>query len=128
LCPGSLPVTDAETTIMTFLGRNFVDPNLIDANNHWQQKYANQYVSSVADFTVSSTSSDGKLATIAGPSVVKSVNGANHDWTDDSTIVYDLTKEVPTSVRVVSKQSARGSHSYSSTMVFTLTKDSLAAH
>lgn len=125
LCPGSLPVTDAETTLMTFFTHNFVDPSEIDANNHWQQKYTNQYVSSIADFTVASTSNDGKLATILGHSTVKSVNGANQDWTDDSKIVYDLTKEVPTSVHVVSKQAARGSHSYSSTMDFTLIKDSL---
>jgi hypothetical protein len=125
LCGGSLPVTDAETTLMTFLARNFVDPNAIDANNHWQQQYSNQYVRSVADFTVTSTANDGKLATILGHSTVKSVNGANRDWTDDSKIVYDLTKEVPTSVHVVSKQAARGSHSYSSTMDFTLTEDSL---
>jgi hypothetical protein len=125
LCPGSLPVTDAETTLMTFLAHNFVDPNAIDANNHWQEKYSNQYVDSVGDFTVTSTANDGKLATIVGHSAVKSVNGANQDWTDDSKIVYDLTKEVPTSVHVVSKQAARGSHSYSSTMDFTLTKDSL---
>ena len=111
---------------MTFLAHNFVDPE----RHRCKQSLAGKVLESVRqlgrrDFTVTSTASDGKLATILGHSTVKSVNGANQDWTDDSKIVYDLTKEVPTSVHVVSKQAARGSHSYSSTMDFTLTKDSL---
>lgn len=125
LCNPSLPVTDAETALMPFLAHNFVDPNAVDANNHWQVKYSNQYVDAVGDFTVASMSADGKIATIVGHATAKSVTGANRDWTDDSKLTYDVTKEVPTSVHVVSKQTSRGSHSYSVTMDFKLTKDSL---
>jgi hypothetical protein len=126
LCPGTLPVTDAETTLMQFLGRNFIDASAIDASNHFQQKYSNQYVTSVGDFTIVSTAADGKLATIQGHTTVKSVNGVNSDWTDNSKLVYDLTKEVPVSLHVDSRQKTRGDASYSAIMDFKLTKDSLS--
>jgi hypothetical protein len=126
ICPPQLPVTDAETTILGFLGRNFVDPTLIDANNHWERKVNGDFATIKADFTVASTTGDGKLATIEGHSEIRSTNGANRNWDDNSKIVYDLTMEVPTSVHDVSVEGARGNHSYQSTMDFTLKSDSLA--
>ena len=125
VCPASMPVTDAETTLMTFLAHDFVDSNAIDGNNHWHQMYSNEYVDAKADFTVTAMADDGKLATIVGHSVEKSANGVHQDWIDDSKIVYDLTKEVPTLVHVSSKQASRGNSMYSVTMDFSLTKDSL---
>jgi hypothetical protein len=126
ICPQELPVTDAETILMTFMGRGFVDPSLIDANNHWQRHYDDKFVSVVADFTVASTDSSGKIATIDGVSKTSSLNGANRNWIDTSKFQYDLSMEVPTQVHMDSEQSVRGVVGYKATFDYHLKKDSLA--
>jgi len=106
ICPPELPVTDAENTVMEFLGRNFINPANLDGANHWKVAFQNSYVSLDSNFVIDEVDT-AHLATITGTSVVKSVDGNGSNWDEKSKIVYDLTKTVPTSIHDVAIQSAQ---------------------
>jgi hypothetical protein len=54
----------AETTmLLTYLGRKFLDPSRLDANDHWQVKQVDETDTVTADYTV--TKMDGDVVTIS---------------------------------------------------------------
>ena len=125
ICPQNLPVTDAETTLMAYLGRNFFDPSLLDAKGHWQRSFADKEVSDVSDFTVVG-SSDANPLNVKMHSEVKSLTGVGPSWHDDSTFTYDPALNVPISIHDVAIQTAQGSSMTKAVMEFQLAKDSFA--
>jgi hypothetical protein len=126
VCPDQLQVTDAENEIMTFLGRGFYDPSLVDAQHQWTRTYSNKNVSVVSTFAIAGAPDANPLA-ITEASQITSLNGAFYNWKDNAHLSYDTALEVPVKLHDVALQQQRGSSSVQTTMDFQLTKDSFAA-
>jgi hypothetical protein len=125
VCPEELQVTDAENTLMGFLGRGFYDPTLVDAQHQWQRSYSNKYVSVVSTFTITGPP-DANPLNISSKSEIKSMTGAFSNWNDQAQLTYDTALEVPLHVHDVALQIGRQASSVQTTTEITLTKDSFA--
>jgi hypothetical protein len=96
LCDPNKTVYNEEYTLLRFLGRNFVDPNRLDANRHWAIKQDSGELDVHADYVVNSTN-NGKLQITETRSVRRSGGGSL--TTDIQTkIGYDLAQSLPTSI------------------------------
>ncbi|HEY1428545.1 MAG TPA: hypothetical protein VGF18_03165, partial [Candidatus Tumulicola sp.] len=81
VCPEELQVTDAENTILGFLGRGFYDPTLVDAQHQWQRSYSNKYVSAESTFTITGPP-DANPLSIGVKTQIKSMTGAFSNWNE----------------------------------------------
>jgi hypothetical protein len=54
VCDPSKPVNSEEYTLLRFLGANFIDPNEIDAKQHWVVAHKSSTESVSADYTIAS--------------------------------------------------------------------------
>jgi hypothetical protein len=125
VCPEHLDVTDAENELMSYFGRTFLDPSIIDETGHWTRTFANQYVSVTSNYAVVG-SGDANPLTIDATTKITSIGGLSSNWDDQARLTYDRTMTIPVTLHDVAIQHARGSSSMQSTMDFKLTKDSFA--
>lgn len=125
VCPAELNVTDAENELMTYLGRGFYDPTLVDAQHQWTRTYSNNNVSVASTFTITGAP-DANPLSITETSQITSQNGAFHNWKDNARLTYDPDLEVPIKIHDLALQQGRGATSVQTIMDFQLTKDSFA--
>jgi hypothetical protein len=125
VCPEHLDVTDAENEIMTYLGRGFLDPSIIDDKGQWQRQFSNKYVAVTANFIVTGNPDANPLA-IDAKTTITSIGGLSSNWDDTAHLTYDRMLDVPVTLHDVAIEHARGNQSTQTTMDFKLTKDSLA--
>jgi hypothetical protein len=125
VCPEHLDVTDAENEIMTYLGRGFLDPSIIDEKGQWVRQFSNKYVAVASQFIVVGNPDANPLA-IDAKTTITSVGGESSNYDDTAHLTYDRMLDVPVTLHDVAVEHARGSQSTQTTMDFKLTKDSLA--
>jgi hypothetical protein len=97
ICDPNKTVYTEEYTLLRFLGGNFIDPNQLDAAKHWQVvQNGGDGMEVTADYTINSNNSG--VMKIGEKRKVRE-QGAGHLTTDiESTVGYDFTRLVPTSV------------------------------
>lgn len=126
-CPGEVrPLSDAENTLLSFLGRGFIDSSKMDANNHWQRAYKGKDISVVDDFTASDPG-NGKTVNVVESKKVSSNVPSVGNTAAELKIVYDTTMSVPDSVHDEAHE-AFANGTVQITMDLQLTKDSFATH
>lgn len=119
-------LSDAENLLLSFLGRGFIDPNALDAHNHWQRSYNGKDVNVVTDYTLTDQG-DGRPAIVAKHSKITSRVPTVGDSVEDARIVYDRALSVPDSVHDTMDESFTDG-SLQTTFDITLTSDSFAKH
>ena len=95
ICDPNKTVYPEEYTLLRFLGRNFVDPNQLDANRHWSVTQNTSASDVRADYTIGSNANG--VMQIGETRRIRPSSGA--DTTDVQTkIAYDFARAVPTNV------------------------------
>jgi len=127
-CDPTKPTNSEELTLLRFLGANFVDPDKVDANNHWPIAVDAGGVSVKADYTIVKND-DGVLAINEARHVEG--HGFGAITTDVQTkLTYNGRMQVPTSIdEYASERKNSGIEGISTTVFQTtlrLTGDSLA--
>ncbi|MBV8117925.1 MAG: hypothetical protein JOZ01_08085 [Candidatus Eremiobacteraeota bacterium] len=97
VCDPNKKITTEELTLLRLLGSNFIDPNQLDAQRHWQRQQQAGAASSTSDFTISNNAN--AIMTIAESRVEKDATGARPQTSDiTGTIHYDLGRTIPTAI------------------------------
>jgi hypothetical protein len=96
LCDPNKTVYTEEYTLLRFLGSNFVDPNQLDKNKHWEISQNSPAEDVTADYVISG-SNNGAMQ-IAETRKIRPVNGGSLTTDVQTKIGYDSTKSIPTSV------------------------------
>ncbi|MGA8534744.1 MAG: hypothetical protein WB615_11590 [Candidatus Tumulicola sp.] len=97
VCDPNKKINAEELTLLRLLGSNFVDPNQLDAKQHWQRLQQNGSASSTSDFTISKNANG--VMTISETRVEKDGSGARPRTSEiTGTIGYDFGRTVPTSI------------------------------
>lgn len=107
-------LSSVETEVARLLGRNFVDGNNLDANNHWQIAGKLGADSETDDFTV--TANDNGVVSITEKREITGANPSSHA----GTISYDMNRTIPLSVKYTD-----GPGATPTSVQVTLTSDSL---
>ena len=127
-CDANQVVNLEEMTLLRFLGSTFVNPDLIDAKNHWRYDQGNSTMSTVADYTI--TANNNGVMNIDETREVKLTGSVPQTTDGTAKITYDFPKLIPTKVDeyVTTRQSAGGGDTSTTTYntVLTLASDSLA--
>lgn len=124
LCPSYPHPSDAEWSLLGYLGRQFVDNAPWDSNNHWQRKDSSRDYDLVEDFTLADASNP-QLVRVTETKKTHLHDARMTERTDDVAIVYDRTKEIPDSIRDEMK-SWNASGSSNAVFEFKLITDSYA--
>jgi hypothetical protein len=96
ICPPAPAPSDAEWVLLGYLGRQFVDAAPWE-HNHWQRSEKTEQFSLLEDFSLSD-SVNARRTVIHEKKRTEIHNGGYDNRTDDVTITYDRTMEVPTAV------------------------------
>ncbi|HEY5425021.1 MAG TPA: hypothetical protein VIJ77_00575 [Candidatus Tumulicola sp.] len=97
VCDSSKKINAEELALLRFLGSNFIDPNQIDANRHWQERQQSATRSAAADFTIAKNA--GGVMTINESSTIRDTSGGRPQTSDvTGTIGYDFGRTIPTSI------------------------------
>lgn len=86
-------LSTVETELARLMGRNFVDGNNLDANNHWRIAGTLGADSLTDDFTV--TANNNGIVSITEARETTGANASHHA----GTISYDMNRTVPLSVK-----------------------------
>jgi hypothetical protein len=128
ICDPNKTVNSEELTLLRFLGRNFIDPNKLDEKGHWRLDESNAASSMTADYGVA-PGKNGAVS-VQETRVVKDLGGRPATTDVTTTIVYDLSRQVPTSIQeyAVRRDSSSGAGVMKTTVQTTLSlvSDSLA--
>ncbi|MDQ2680336.1 MAG: hypothetical protein M3Y21_04845 [Candidatus Eremiobacteraeota bacterium] len=95
-CDPSRKVNDEEMAALRYLGRSFVDPTALDANNHWRIANASPALDISADYTVKSNTNGILNIDFQRVLAVKGAQASN--TTTDGSLVYNLTDDVPSQI------------------------------
>ncbi len=128
ICDPNATVHPEEYTIMRFLGANFVDPALIDANRHWKVASNGAGFSASSDYTLGKP--NGDAMPISETRTVTYQGGVTGHADVTSSIVYDIAKQVPLSIEETTmNHSSSGSQDSDQTVEVTakLIADSMGA-
>jgi hypothetical protein len=109
ICDPNKHINAEEYTLLRFLGAHFVDPNQVDAKQHWHVEREGR-VSTVADYTISKNDS-GKLS-IGEVRVIKEQGANAQTTTFDTTIGYDFNHVVPTAISEQSTERSERDNQY----------------
>jgi hypothetical protein len=128
ICDPNKTINSEELTLLRFLGRNFIDPNRIDASGRWAYSDSSPAAATTSNYTI--TTGKNGTATIQETRVVKDL-GARPVTTDiTTTIEYNLANQVPTKVQEYSEQrefqGAQGMMKTTVQTTLTLASDSMA--
>ena len=129
ICDSSKRVNQEEMTLLRVLGRNFVNPSLMDGKRHWQNGGSMPGGSETNDYTIVRDDNNGMLA-INYVRVLK-VEGAQGFRADtNGQMTYNQKMSVPTQVKedTVTRQQLGGGQDdrTEQQLTLTLTMDSLA--
>jgi hypothetical protein len=96
ICDPNARIGPEEYTAVRFLGVNFVDPALIDANKHWHLASDSPAYSASSDYRIAKM--DGTMMTIDESRKLVYRGGMESTADVTSSIVYDFAHKMPTSV------------------------------
>ncbi len=119
------PPTDAIAVLLSHLGRNFYDPSIVDDKGHWERRIDDKDMKIVASFSMP-PHAGGKPAMIYEHRDIKSLDGTQDDYTEDSRISYDIDLSVPDSITNEAAQASRGEGYVRTKIDLSLSKDSFA--
>jgi hypothetical protein len=121
-------LNEEEMNLLRFLGRNFVNPALIDAHNHWRYASTDAQSSETNDYTIGKTTGD--LLDISYQRVLKVQGAQGFDATTDGTLTYNKAMTMPVAIKEqTTTRKNTGSGNYDTVrqdMSFTLAQDSMA--
>ncbi len=129
VCDPNKKVNEEEMSLLRVLGRNFVNPSLLDAKRHWQSVETMAGGNETNDYTIASDDNDGKLG-IDYVRVLR-VEGANGYRADtNGTLSYNQKLSVPVQLKedtVTRQHLGQGQDDrVEQQLTLTLTTDSLA--
>jgi len=128
ICDPNKTVNPEEYTLLRFLASNFVDPNQVDAKQHWSVTQSSGGMDVRSDYTIETNS--GGIMTIGEKRSI--AQEAHRSTTTDiqTKIGYDFNRLLPTSVdEYVTQRSDAGAQGISTTIYQTtlkLVSDSMA--
>jgi hypothetical protein len=121
-------VNEEESSLLRFLGRNFVNPALVDKNNHWQTTASDGQSKETNDFTLGKASAD--TVPITYQRVLKVEGASGFDATTDGSLTYNEKLSVPVLIKedtTTRKNTGMGNYDTNRQQItLTLTGDSLA--
>jgi hypothetical protein len=126
ICDASAKINYEELTLLRFLGANFIDPNQIDAKQHWKVGESNGPYSVSADYTIASNANG--LMKITEDRIVSPTK--TETSTVNSTIGYDFNRQIPTAINEYSMERSERGEQYTTVKmetVLNLQTDSMAA-
>jgi hypothetical protein len=110
VCDPNKRVNPEELTLVRFLGAHFVDPNNLDAKQHWHVERTGA-IASQADYTISKNV-NGAL-TIDEVRVVNENGSRPMTSNINATIGYDFNRAIPTSIQEYMIQRSEHGEQYS---------------
>ncbi|MBV9719568.1 MAG: hypothetical protein JOZ77_09615 [Candidatus Eremiobacteraeota bacterium] len=119
ICDPNAKVNAEEYTLLRFLGKSFVDPNTIDAKNHWQIADDVPAIKIQADYTIASN--DKGLMNIGETRSVDQRDVGTLKSAIQSSIVYDYNRLVPIRINEYDTQRQYGGSSGTSTSTYETT-------
>ena len=116
ICDPNATINSEELTLLRFVGRNFIDPNKLDDKGHWRLEQSNAVESTTADYTLA----PGKNGIVAvhETRVVKDLGGRPVTTDVTTSIVYDVNRQIPTTVQEYAER--REASSFSGSMKTTV--------
>jgi hypothetical protein len=97
ICDPNATINSEELTLLRFIGRNFIDPNKLDEKGHWRLDQSNAAESTTSDYSLA----PGKngIVSIQESRVIKDFGGRPVTTDVTTSIVYDMNRQIPTSVQ-----------------------------
>jgi len=130
VCDPSKAVNPEELTLLRFLGANFFDPNLLDANQHWAISFTQGRTKVNADYTV--RSNDSGVMKIDETRHVEDTSQGSITVDTQTKIDYNANRLLPTAIdEYATEEQHSGVVGVSSTTyqtTFSLVSDSMAKH
>jgi hypothetical protein len=126
ICDPNAKITYEELTLLRFLGSNFVDPNQLDAKQHWKVGESNGTYSVSADYTIASNAKG--VMKISEDRIVSPTKSETS--TVNSTIGYDFNRQIPTAITEYAIERRERGEQYTTTKtetVLSLQTDSMPA-
>jgi hypothetical protein len=102
ICDPNKTVYTEEYTLLRFLGGNFVDPNALDANRHWQIVQNTPTLDVTANYTINSQSNG--IMQIGESRSLRYPKGGSLTTDIQSKIGYDFKRSLPISVDEYTQQ------------------------
>jgi hypothetical protein len=116
MCDPNKTVNPEEYTLMRFLASNFIDPDKVDANQHWEVAQTSGNFTSKADYTIKSIQ-DGMMA-IDETRSIKTTGNSRQTTDVQSKITYNGPLLVPTSIDEYVTQRLEGGVSGNATTIY----------
>jgi hypothetical protein len=126
ICDPNAKINYEELTLLRFLGSNFVDPNQIDAKQHWKVGESNGTYAISADYTIASNANG--VMKIDEDRIVSPTK--TESSTINATIGYDFNRQIPTAITEYSIERRERGEQYTTVKtetVLNLQADSMAA-
>jgi hypothetical protein len=121
-------LNEEESSLLRFLGRNFINPATVDQKNHWQYTASDPQSQETSDYTLGKAAGDVVPITYQRVLKVAGVNG--FDATTDGKLTYNQKSSVPVSIiedTTTRKSTGMGNYDTNRQQItLTLTGDSLA--
>ena len=121
-------LNEEESSLLRFLGRNFVNKSQLDAKNHWRYSASDAQSQETNDFTLGTATGDTLPITYQRVLKVQGVHGFNA--TTDGTLTYDEKMSVPVNIKeetITRRDTGMGNYdTVQQQMTLTLSTDSLA--
>lgn len=95
-CDPNVTVTNEEYTLLRFLGANFIDPNQIDAKQHWAVSQTSGPTSLTADYTIKTN--DNGVMTIEEKRHIKNTSEGTTTSDIETQLDYNFNRLLPTSI------------------------------
>lgn len=111
ICETGKKINEEEYTLLRLLGKDFVNPALMDSHHHWQLSSSSADTTEVNDYTLSSQT-DG-MATIVLSRDLKVRGPQGFDASTTGHVGYNLRLDVPVSVTEETETRAQSGDSYS---------------
>lgn len=119
ICDPNKTVNPEEYTLLRFLGSNFVDPNQLDAKQHWSISQNGGGIDVHADYTIQ-TNANGVMTIGEARTIVQEAH-RSMTTTAQTKIGYDFNRLLPTSVEEYVTQRADAGAAGTSTTIFQTT-------
>ena len=128
VCDPNKHINAEEFALLRFLGAHFVDPNALDAKQHWHVE-RDGAITTIADYTIAKN--EAGVLSINEVRIVKQTGSRPLTTNTNATIGYDFSRSVPTAISEYSIQRSEQGDQYvtvTAETVLQLQTDSMASH
>ncbi len=116
LCDPNKTVNTEEYTLLRFLASNFIDPNKIDAKQHWNVNQAGPTMTINADYTI--TKVNNNIMSIDESRSVRDKSQGQMTSDIQTKVTYDYGRAVPNTINEYVTQRVEGGVSGSATTIY----------